>query len=106
MVVGAGDGGPWGCRRAGEGHVTGGEVGDRLAEDDGEVDGPALVGSAWPAAWSMVTVGRPVSAVGLMGTATIAQRAAVPVVQLMVTEVPVACLVLAAPMTLKLLSTA
>ena len=41
----AGDGGrvvPAG--RAGEGHVAGGKAGDRLAEDDGEVDGAGVGG--------------------------------------------------------------
>ena len=53
---------PVSCRAdvAGEGHVAGREAGDRLAEDDREVDRAVLVGSAWAAAWLMVTVGRDV----------------------------------------------
>ena len=45
-----------------EGHIAGGEAGDRLAEDDGEVDGARVGGIGLAAtAWLMVTVGATLS---------------------------------------------
>ena len=43
---------------AAQAHVGGGEIGNYLAEDHREIDRTnLLVGSAWPAAWLIVTLG-------------------------------------------------
>ncbi len=60
---------------------------------------PTFVGSSCVAAWSMVTVG-PAGTNGLMGTAAITHMLELATVQLMVTELPAAGSVLAAPRAL------